>query len=216
MPACGARWLQAAGARDRGSQRRRAGRGGRAAAACLRAARRVGDGGGRCARDRPTSPALGLRCCSAKDGVRANSPSAQTRAALIRLSLRCSPVTQRPAPRRHPPTAVGKLVVFHPLYSGGSAGVMGSAEATPEAFARPSSPVCGAGWATPLRRRSAQPFADQGSRLSERSEFERDPAKGEHCREARRAGAVGSPSPHRIPGGPPKVQSLVNAPRNAP
>ncbi len=46
-------------------------------------------------------------------------------------------------------------------------------------------------------RRGAQGLADQGSRLSERSEFERDPAKPEHRRLPRRAAAgtqtVGSP-----------------------
>ncbi len=42
-----------------------------------------------------------------------------------------------------------------------------------------------------LRRRGAQPSADQGSPLFERSEFGRDPAEGEHRREARRAGAAG-------------------------
>ena len=45
--------------------------------------------------------------------------------------------------------------------------------------------------------RGAQGLADQGSRLSERSEFERDPAKPEHRRLPRRAAAgtqtVGSP-----------------------
>ena len=46
-------------------------------------------------------------------------------------------------------------------------------------------------------RRGAQGLADQGSRLSERSEFERDPAQPEHHRLPRRAAAgtqtVGSP-----------------------
>ena len=46
-------------------------------------------------------------------------------------------------------------------------------------------------------RRGAQGLADQGSRLSERSEFERGPAKPEHRRLPRRAAAgtqtVGSP-----------------------
>ena len=46
-------------------------------------------------------------------------------------------------------------------------------------------------------RRGAQGLADQGSRLSERSEFERDPAKPEHRRlprsEAQGTQTVGSP-----------------------
>ena len=46
-------------------------------------------------------------------------------------------------------------------------------------------------------RRGAQGLADQGSRLSERSEFERDPAKSEHRRlprsEAQGTQTVGSP-----------------------
>ena len=68
----------------------------------------------------------------------------------------------------------------------------------PRAAAERSDGPCGCSDPLPLwMRRGAQGLADQGSRLSERSEFERDPAKPEHRRlprsEAQGTQTVGSP-----------------------
>jgi len=48
-----------------------------------------------------------------------------------------------------------------------------------------------------VRRRVAQGWADQGSRLSERSEFERDPAQTEQRSEPSRSDGDGAPAKAR-------------------
>ncbi|PIF18923.1 hypothetical protein CLU87_2885 [Acidovorax sp. 59] len=72
---------------------------------------------------------------------------------------------------------------------GACAGELGPSEAKARVDVLPPLPL----W----MRRGAQGLADQGSRLSERSEFERDPAKPEHRRlprsEAQGTQTVGSP-----------------------
>ncbi len=149
-------------------------------------------GGGRCALGRPTSPAASRLPCAARDSaVRANSlrcAPPQTRAALFRPPLRCSAVPPRPAQGTPPP----------PLRRRGCIGVGEDSDRshTPAPGRRrgraiPPAPLRSAA----LRRKKAARGASEASSA-------RTPPS-EHRKGARRAGAVGSHGPHRLPGAPP-------------
>ncbi len=162
---------------------------------------------------------------------------AQTRAALIRPALRCSPVTQRPAQGTPPASVDTPLSCSLSLRE--RAGVRASGLRDACKHRTPTKPGMRCGSGDPLcvaearslsrirardcgRRRAAprRPSLPLGGWRSTRSgkpggymffegEFERDPAKGEHCRGARRAGAVGSHGPHRMPGVHPRASPFA-------